>query len=400
MKIICITSRYYPAFKYGGPIFSIHALNKMLVKDHQDITVYTTNVGLEGKVPAGAPQDVDGVKVTYFPYNKCFEFMGTTGWQYSPLMAAALKKDLAGFDAAYITSVWNYPAAIAARACAQKGIPYVVSPRGNLYPYALRKKAFKKWLYYSCVLKKPLARAAAIHYTSDNEARECHSFLGLKNDAWIIPNGIDAADWPRPSSCEALFNRLPDLRHKKIILFMGRISWKKGLDILLPAFARLHKEHPDTHLLIAGNDEGGYTKKIHEWSAQYGIEKKLTLAGLLTGDIKIQAYTASSLFVLPSYSENFGMAVVEALVCGTPVVVSNKVAICEELLRDKAGLVADTNPESLYQNMHALLADAQLRETVSRNGKKAAGELYDIGKVAKRMRDAFNTLKSKKDNHA
>ncbi len=406
MKLLCVIPSYWPAFQFGGPIFSVHDLNKALVKKGIDVTVYTTNVGLKGNLHVNQEVDVDGVKVTYFAYTKLFEFMGTTGWQFSWQMTRALKKNLKSFDIVHIHAVWNYPTAVAGHYCRLYKKPYIIATRGTLYPYTLSKKFWKKWFYYHFIAKRDLEGATAIHYTTEDEAEGCHPFLGLKNQAIIIPNGVDLSEFKdyglgdygvrgrELSLRESLRNRYPILKDKKIILFLGRIHWKKGLDLLIKAYAKLVKERDDVHLLIAGNDEDGYSKKVKTWLKEFSIpfistKARVTFTGMLTGKEKLEAYSGSDIFVLPSYSENFGMSVIEAMACGVPVVISNKVGIYKEIQGNKAGIVVDTNAESLYKGIKLLLDNSELRKEIANNGEKLVEEYYDIDKVAERMIKAY-----------
>ena len=257
MKLLCVTPSYWPAFQYGGPIASNHNLNRALVKKGIDVTVYTTNVGLREKVSINQEVDVDGVKVTYFTFIKFFEFLGTTGWQFSWSITKAFKKNLKKFDIIYIPAIWNYPAAIAGYYCRRYNKPYIIAPKGVLYPYTIKKKAWKKWPYYKIIVKRNIQKATFIHYTAEDEAEKCHLRLDLKNKEIIVPNGINLSEFTILPDRERIVEHYPILKDKKIILFLGRINWKKGLDILVKAYSRLAKERSDIHLLIVGSDEGG-----------------------------------------------------------------------------------------------------------------------------------------------
>jgi glycosyltransferase involved in cell wall biosynthesis len=358
MKLLCVVPSYSPAFQYGGPVASVHALNKALVAQGVDVSVYTTNVGLNGAVPVNKETELDGVSVTYFSFSPCFEFLGATGWQFSRGMAECLKTNLESFDVVYIVSIWNYPSAMAARYCRKRGKPYVVSPRGLLYPETLSKKFWKKWPYYRIAARSALQSAAAIHYTSEDEAEKTHSYLALKNRALVIPNGLDLDEFRQIPQRQELGQRYPSVEGKKVILFLGRISWKKGLDILVQGLAPLLQKRDDVHLLIVGHDDEGFGRKIKAWLDKAGIvhgespdlretrknEAKVTFTGMLAGRDKLAAFAGSDVFVLPSYSENFGMTVLEAMACGTPVVVTNKVGISREVAKNHAGVVVDAHP--------------------------------------------------------
>jgi len=406
MKLLTIIPNYWPAFLHGGPVISVHYLNRALVRKGIDVTVYTTNVDLAKKVPPNEEVNIDGVKVTYFRFSNLFEFIAPFGWQFSWRMTRALKERLKAFDLIYIVTIWSYPTIVAAYYSRLYRKPYVLAPRGMLYPETFFKKAWKKWPYYHLVVKKDLESASAIHYTTEDEAEKTQSFLGLNNHTIIVPNGIELSEFSDLPDREQLKVRYPYLKDKKTILFLGRVNWKKGLDILVKAYAMLTKDRKDLHLLIAGPDEKGYSEKVKRWIRKYkmsyidfrlrGKDRKedaqVTFTGMLTGKEKIEAYAASDVFVLPSYSENFGMTVVEAMACGLPVVISNKVGIYKEIERNKAGIVIDMNAQNLYQGIKLILENPNLREEIAINGRKLVEEYYDIDKVADKMIAAYQEI--------
>ena len=392
MRILCVIPSYWPAFQFGGPIFSLHKLNKALVEKGIDISVYTTNAGIEKRVPLNEEVDIDRVKVTYFSYARLFQFLGSTGWHFSKGLARALNKNIRAFDLIYIVAIWNYPVSLAAYYSRRNKKPYIISPRGLLYPYARRKKFWRKWVYYNFITKKDLRGASAMHYTSDDEEKACHASLGLKNQAFVIPNGIDLTEFSHLPKREIFRERYPVLGNKKVLFFLGRINWKKGLDILVPAYSKLASERDDVHLLIAGSDEAGYIKKVKSWIKRYGLEGKVTFTGMLVGRDKLAAYAASDIFVLPSYSENFGLAAVEAMACGVPVIISHQVGISREIKENNAGLVVECNVDSLYKAMQSLLDDQNLRGSLSLNAQEMAKKYYNIDNVAEAMARMYQEI--------
>jgi glycosyltransferase involved in cell wall biosynthesis len=386
MKFLCVTPSYWPAFRYGGPIISNHNLNKTLVKKGIDVIVYTTNAGLNEKISLNQEVNVDGVKVSYFTFIKFFEFLGSTGWQFSLKLTRALRRNLNNFDLVYLPAVWNYPTTIAAYYCRKYRKPYIVAPKGVLFSYTKSKNAWKKWPYYKLFAERDIKNAAAIHYTAEDEANRCHSlFLGLKNQAIIVPNGIELSAFNNLPARNNLWMRYPILKNKKIILFLGRISWIKGLDLLVEAFSRLARERNDVHLMIVGPDENNYVKKVKKWFRDEGIFERVTFTGMKVGEEKLKAFTSSDVFVLPSYSENFGMAVVEAMACSIPVIISDQVGIYREVERAKAGVIIHTDPDELYNVLVKLVDNKQKSLEMGRRGRKLVEEQFSIEKVADKM---------------
>lgn len=396
IKILSVIPSYWPAFKYGGPIYSVHNLNKALVKKGIDVTVYTTNVGLEGKVPLNKLVTIDGVKVVYFAFSKFLEFMGTTGWQFSIRMTVALKKNLKTFDIVHITGVWNYPILSAAYYCRKYKKPYIISPRGVLYSKTLGKKYWKKKIYYKLISNRDLKYAAVIHCTAESEVESCISLLGSSNKMVSIPNGIVLSEFEINSSEKILEKKYPLLKNKKKLLFLSRISWKKGMDLLIEAFSLLVRDKDDLYLIIAGSDDDdGYIDKVKTWILDYRLSSKVIFTGRLDGKDKVLALKEADVFVLPSYSENFGMAVAEAMICGTSVVISDKVGICKEVEENNAGIVVKTNAESIFKGVKDLLNNKDLRKRIEENGKKMIKKYYDINKVADKMIEMYEEVLQK-----
>jgi len=394
MKILMVNPNYWPAFIHGGPVTSLHYLNKALAKKGIDVCVYTTCVDLDKSVPINKETSIDGVKVTYFTFSRLLEFIAPFGWQFSWQMNRALKRNLKSFDLVYIASIWSYPTTIAAYYSRLYRKPYIVSPRGMLYPATFAKKWWKKWLYYQFIIKRQLRSACIIHYTSEDEAKKTHPFLNLKNRVMIIPNGIELSGFSHLASLPTLKIDIPRLKDKKIILFLGRLTGTKGLDILVKAYAMLRKDMKDAHLVIVGIDEKSYSEKIKKWvhECQMDWSTDITFTGMLTGNDKLRAYKSCDIFVLPSYSENFGMTVAEAMACGVPVIISDKVGIYKEIESNKAGIVVEPNAQSLYQAMKLLLENAGLKKEMSINGRRMVEEYYDIDKVADKMITAYQEI--------
>lgn len=389
---------YWPATRFGGPIFSLLNLNKALVRRGVDLSVYTTNVGLEGNVLTNEEISIEGIKVNYFTFVKSLEWLGPTGWQFSPVMKSALKKSIKDFDLVYIVGVWNYPVTMAARCCLKYKKPYIISPRGMLYPITMGRKLWKKSVYYNFAVKDILNSASAIHYTTEDEAEKCHSFLGLRNRKIVIPNGIDLSEFSDLPTRQEFRDRYPVLKDKKVILFLGRINWKKGLDILIQAYNILAKESNEVHLFIAGNDEEGYKEKIEKQVSSFSLQKRVTFSGVLNGKERLEAYKGSDIFVLSSYSENFGLSVVEAMACAVPVVISDKVGIYREIRDKNSGIIVKTNTESVYRGIKKLLEDEGLRKEISENGKMLVKEYYDIDRVADKMIEVFRKISNERSS--
>ncbi len=379
MKVLHIIPSYLPFEKYGGPIYSVHLLCKYLLKKGIDVQVFTTARNFKEE------DIIDGVKIRYFNY------YGYEHYNFSPSFFINLFKEIKNFDLVHVTAVWNFPIFAGSYVSRKFKIPYIISPIGTLDPYVFKRKSYiLKKIYYNLILKKDLEKASLIHYTTEYEKEKTEKYLKIKNKGIVIPRGIELKEFEY--SNDSIFERFHFLKNKKYILFLGRINWKKGLDILIPAFYEISKIYKDIYLLIAGPDNEGYGEKIKKLIKNYGIEDKVIFTGPLYGKEKISAFKNAEIFVLPSYSENFGLAVLEAMACGKPCVISNKVGIYKDVEKYDAGIIVETNPRSLYNGIQILLKDENLKRRISENAKKIVKNEYDIEKVAEKMIKVYEDI--------
>lgn len=394
MKILHIVPTYLPAYGYGGPILSVHALNKWLVKIGIDVTVYTTN--MDGKkrlnIPPGEERNVDGVKVIYFPVT-------FSPWQYSSAMRIALESNIGNFDLVHITSVFLAASALGAHYAKKFHKPYIISPRGSLMKEPLaRKNFFKKKIYLNLIEKKNLAGASAIHFTAESEKKEyMEAELPFKN-SFIISNGLDMELLNKDIPPGIFRNKYAINSDRKIFLSLGRLSWKKGFDTLIPAFRRVVDRKPEALLVIAGGDAEGYQKTIERLISENGLKlgENIIFTGELLGDMKITAFRESDAFVLPSYSENFGMAAAESMKLGTPVFVSSTTAIAHYLDSNSGIVINMSNNESdidkWADKMLWLVDHAYEAKKMVENAKKIAEEEFSMDKVSNMMLSEYNKI--------
>jgi len=398
MKILCVSPTYWPAFEYGGPIQSLHLLNKGLVSNGAELTVFTTNKGQSSDTVVNKTTKVDGIDIIYFSYFKFLEFIGTTGWHFSLPLISELKNNLKQYNLVYILSVWNFPSAITAYYCKKYNIPYIISPRGQLYENVTNVKSWKKKPYYNLIGKKILKGATAIHYTSEDEYVDVHERLNLNCKPIILQNGINLNEYSDLPENGSLFEIYPHLKNKKILLYLGRLSWKKGINIIIKTLPKIIKKNKEIHLVIAGNDENNYKneliKLINNLKLKYcdlSISKPkstdfddtyITFTGYMDNVLKKKAFVDSKIFLLTSYSENFGMSVIEAMVSGLPVIISENVAISDIIKENNAGLVVNNSDEMIAESIYELLNNCNLYNEIMINGQKLIQNEYNINKVS------------------
>lgn len=388
MKILQVIPSLAPAF--GGPTNAILGLSSALVRQGQEVTIFTTDADVKGRldVPLGIPIDIRNVKVFYFPvqYPRHYKF--------SLPLAKALKKYIPDFDIVHIHSLFQFSTLAASYYCRKYNKPYIIRPLGHLDTFVLKRHFLCKKLYLQLLELRNLNRASALHFTTEEELR-LTKILGLKTKSIVVGLGVDLDVFRSLPPYGTFRSKYPELKEKKILLFLSRINFKKGLDILVKAFANLARERDDIYLVIAGPDNEGYGKKVKGWLDKERTLNRVIFTGMLLGKDKLAVLRDSDVFVLPSYSENFGMSTVEAMACGIPVVISDKVGISNEIKENKAGVVVYTNVDSLYNGINLLLNNPVLRTELITHGRRLIEDHYDINKVADAMIKVYEEVLKK-----
>ena len=240
------------------------------------------------------------------------------------------------------------------------GVRYYVFPHGMLDPWFKRTyplKHLKKWLYWPWAEYQVLRDAQAVLFTSEEErvlARQ--SFWLYRAREQVVSYGTGKPPGDAKRHAEAFRCAYPALAGRRIVLFLGRIHPKKGCDLLIRAFADVARDLPEAHLVFAGPGSDNVLADLHTVAAHAGVAHRMTWTGMLQGDVKWGAFRTSDAFVLPSHQENFGIAVVEALACGLPVLISDKVNIWREVAADGAGFVAPDTVEGTARNLRRWFA--------------------------------------------
>jgi glycosyltransferase involved in cell wall biosynthesis len=320
---------------------------------------------------------------------------GTYG--YSSRLVPWLRAHAYEFDAVIVNGLWQYVGLAVRRALHGTAVPYFVFPHGMLDPYFKRAyplKHLKKWLYWPWAEYRILRDARAVFFTSEEE------MLLARRSFWLyrcneIVAGLGAAPPPigREAATGAFLDRFPELNDRRRLLFLGRIHPKKGCDLLIEAFAGTVGADPRWQLVIAGPGDEAYVGELQAQAHRLGIADRITWTGMLTGTEKWGAFYAAEVFCLPSHQENFGIAVAEALACGTPVLVSDKVNIWREVDRDGAGFVAADTVDGARQMLGRWCSlDADARATMSRAAQACFASRFDLRVAARGIADQLRRL--------
>ncbi|HJY77458.1 MAG TPA: glycosyltransferase [Burkholderiales bacterium] len=271
-----------------------------------------------------------------------------THYSYAPRLAPWLAQNAPRYDALISHGVWEYHGLPVRRAARRHGRPYFVFVHGMLDPWFRRSplKHAKKWLFWPWSGYPVLRDAAAVLFTAEEEMRRApESFWLYRARPRVAPLGIEAPPAGDAAQRAEFARAFPELAAKRFILYLGRIHEKKGIDVLIQAFGGVARERPQVRLAIAGPDRSGLRPRLERLAARLGIGERVCWLGELRAELKWGALRAADAFVLSSHTENFGFAVVEAMACGTPVLISERVQIWREIAADGAALTGPDDAE-------------------------------------------------------
>lgn len=265
-------------------------------------------------------------------------------YRYSARLVPWLKRHAREFDAVVVNGLWQYNSFGAWRALKRMGVPYFVFTHGMLDPWfkhAYPRKHLKKWLYWPWADYRVLRDARAVLFTSDEERRQARrSFWLYRAREKVVAYGTSTPPGNREELRQHFLAANPGLRDRRILLFLSRIQEKKGCDLLVQSFAAVASADARLHLVMAGPDQTGWVSRLEGMARDLNLSARISWPGMLRGADKWGAFYSAEAFVLPSHQENFGIAVAEALGCGLPVLISDKVNIWREVAAAGAGLVA------------------------------------------------------------
>jgi glycosyltransferase involved in cell wall biosynthesis len=300
----------------------------------------------------------------------------------SPSMLRWLNKkaENGNVDLVHSHGLWMQPNVYPSFVCKKHRLPLVISPHGTLSPWAFSSGSFLKKIYWPLLQKPALSAATCFHATAISEYQDIRN-MGFRQPVAVLPNGIDLPKM-QPHTID---------KNKRTILFLGRIHQVKGLDLLLMAWSAIQKRFPDWHLRIVGPDDGGYLMKMQDLSNQLGLQR-IEFSGALFGEEKLQAYQQADLFVLPTYSENFGISVAESLAAGTPAIVA-KGAPWEGLEYHHAGKWIDIGLDPLVAALEKMLSlSREELDAMGARGRSWMEAEFSWSKIGVKMAETYQWI--------
>jgi glycosyltransferase involved in cell wall biosynthesis len=378
MRILHVIPSISP--KRGGPSAVMTTLAAALADRGHDVVVASTDDdGPRHRAPPSvSPRD--GVTYRVFPRQLTF-------YTFSWPLTRWLIRETSTFQVVHIHAAFSYPSSAAAVAARRSRVPFILRPLGTLGAYGVgQRRRQLKWISLRLVERRMVSAAAAIQCTSAAEAAEIRQMIPQAK-CIVVPNPVA----PPRQGCDdgATFTAAhPELRGRPIILYLGRIDPKKGLEILFAAAARL-ADVSTARLVICGDGERAYVASLRDLARRLGLADRITWTGFLQGDRRWEALGAATVFVLPSLAENFGISAVEAMLAERPVIVSDQVGIHDEITAAGCGLVFDGTSTELERKMLSILQDPNAAARLSARGKAFAEARYAPARIAEILEDAY-----------
>jgi glycosyltransferase involved in cell wall biosynthesis len=361
MKILHVIADLDPS--KGGPPAACRGAARVMARRGHEVRIVTTERGFV----SAAGDGIKNLEIEALRASKP-DFFGTS-WA----MRRRLRELIPDADVVHLHSLYLFHDWAAGQLCRRFDKPYIVRPHGSLDPYIYRQRRWRKAVLEAAFQNAILRDAAGLHYTTQEEWDLARPFAGNPRGC-VIYNGIDLDDY-RPASRAALRARFPQIGPGKVVLFLGRLSPKKGLDILIDAFAEVVRLHPALRLVMAGPDEG-MKPMLLDRMKQLGITESCVFTGLVAGEDKQALLYGSDIFVLPSLSENFAITVVEAAVCGLPIIMSDRVNLWHEFDAANAASIVPPTAEAVARSLAQLVDDPASAAAMAARGSVLARQHF------------------------
>lgn len=355
-----------------------------------EVDVATTDddgPGQRTHVAAGPHVREDGHRVFYFP--KQTEF-----YKVSLPLREWLRENVQNYDVVHAHALFSFSSLAAARMARMKQVPYVIRPLGVLNRWGMENR--RRWLKALSfrLLELPMLRsAAAMHYTSRMELEEASRF-GLSCLQRVIPIGVDLTPFAQLPLASVFAQRHPEVAGTRNLLFLSRIDVKKGIDLLIAAFARLSPRENNLRLIICGDGDAALVASLKQQSADAGVAGDITWAGQVGGEQRLAAFASAELFVLPSHSENFGIALLEAMAAGLPCISTDQVALAVDAAAHAAVKIAAREPAAIAEAIQSLLNAESERSAMSQAARRLAQEEYSLDAMGASLHQLYRDVLS------
>lgn len=368
MRILHLIPYIHP--RYGGPSKAVIDMCKVQKQMGINVEIATTHFHNE------SPHLVEELKIHSFQ-SHIGEF------KYSASLKKWLSYNIKRYDLVHIHTIFAYSTLIGSKICRDNEVPYIIVTTGQLYKYCLNNGSkLRKKIWWNLFDKTCLEKSSAIHFTTFEEMKRMDVNLNNKK-RYVLPIGID---YNEQNTIE-----ISDILNKNYFLFLGRINPIKGLNILLPAVSKILTNN-NYHLVIAGKGDPDYIKSLKNKIRKLGISNKVIFVGHVSGSRKYTLLKFAKALVLPSHSENFGIVVIEAMSVGTPVLISNKVGIYDDIIKAKAGMVFNLRSDEIKFCADKIINNSEFAKKISKNASKLVKEKYNWPKITKTQIEIYEKI--------
>ena len=396
MHLLYITYGYKPAYRLGGPIWSVSALAEGMARRGHKVTVFATNSNLDEDldVPVDQPVEVDGVEVWYFRRTEpikdhlpWFKYLSqSSGYMYTPALRGVMQTMLPDVDIVHTHMPYTYPSRVGAQLAIAANKPLFYHQRGVYHPEQLKYRKWKKRLYVDLVEKPIMRRATGLIALTPDEI-DSFKALGVKTPIHLVPNGIEVEKFRRVPRAGSLTS-LGITDAQKVILFMGRIHPIKDPGLLIDAFIKLAEGKSTAVLVMAGSDEHGLLAGLRARVEAKNLSSRFIAPGMVTGDQKLDLLARADVFVLSSVGEGLSMATLEALASGTPVVISKECNL-GVVAEAGAGAVVERNAGIFAEAIGRFLADPDLRAGAGQRAYALARDKFGWPAILQKLEDIY-----------
>ncbi|NJO46143.1 MAG: glycosyltransferase [Oscillatoriales cyanobacterium RM2_1_1] len=368
----------YLASVYGGPVKVVQELSQSLAEAGLSVDVITSNANGLSKLDFPTSQWVDQsqYRVQYF---NCWH---QNDFIFSPSLLSWLLIHVRNYDIVHIHNIFAPMMLVAQGICQMRQVPYLVTPHGMLEPWALAYKSGKKQYYYQFLEQPALQKASKIHVLNSTEAKNIQA-LGFEHTV-IIPNGIHRSEFEVLPNPDYFLEQFPEVREKTLILFLGRIDPKKGLDLLATAFGEIHRQFSQCHLIIAGPDSIGFLPTVQGYFEQANCLNSVTFTGMLNGTLKLSALAAADLYIAPSYSEGFSMSILEGMASQLPCIITQECNF-PEAAEAKVAKVVKAEAKALEKALGECLTNLPEAKKMGRRAYQFVLENYTWEQAAQKL---------------
>ncbi|BAS59583.1 hypothetical protein NIES2135_08880 [Leptolyngbya boryana NIES-2135] len=319
-----------------------------------------------------------------------FERMNIERFTFSLPLRRWLTQNVRNYDLVHVHGLFSYSGYTSAAIARRRNIPYLIAPHGMLEPWAFAHKPRRKAFGFRLVEEKNLTHAAVINATSSPEiqsiaARCPHDRIRF------IPNGISSSVFEQSLNPEQFYKQFPQTQGKDLLLFLGRIDPKKGLDLLAPAFAQLNRSFSNTHLVVAGPDGIGFLERAKQFFIDAGCFDKVTFTGNLSGTLKQSALAAATAYIAPSYSEGFSVSVLEGMAAGLPCIITTG---CNFPEAKHVAYVTDIDVDAIANALIECFSDLSRATALGQQARQFILDRYTWDQVATQMIDLYQEILS------